>query len=78
MLADVIQGTYNGKAVAIKTLKNVDPEGVETFLAEADVMTFVDLPAQPNKPFFFVRACICLNLGFALSADGYNTRIWCS
>lgn len=44
MFGDVIQGTYNGKAVAIKTLKNVDPEGVETFLAEADVMTRLQHP----------------------------------
>jgi hypothetical protein len=36
-----MQGTYNSKPVAIKTLKNVDAEGVETFLAEADVMTCV-------------------------------------
>lgn len=34
-----MEGTYNGKPVAIKTLKNVDADGVESFLAEADVMT---------------------------------------
>lgn len=36
---DVFEGTYRNTAVAIKTLKNVDQSNVESFLAEADVMT---------------------------------------
>jgi hypothetical protein len=36
-----MEGTYQGKAVAIKTLKNVDAAGMENFLAEAEVMTYV-------------------------------------
>ncbi len=36
---DVYEGTYKGKQVAIKTLKDVQHDAMQSFLAEADVMT---------------------------------------
>jgi c-src tyrosine kinase len=36
---DVFEGTYNGKRVAVKTLKNYDESAKQEFLAEASVMT---------------------------------------
>lgn len=41
---DVYEGKFNGKQVAIKTLKNVDAEATQAFLAEADVMTRLKHP----------------------------------
>jgi predicted Ser/Thr protein kinase len=41
---DVFEGTYGGKQVAIKTLKDVDEESTRSFLAEAGVMTYVCAP----------------------------------
>jgi len=41
---DVFEGTYGGKQVAIKTLKNVDEESTRSFLAEAGVMTMLKHP----------------------------------
>jgi c-src tyrosine kinase len=38
---EVFEGTYAGKQVAIKTLKDVDDESRKLFLAEADVMSYV-------------------------------------
>lgn len=41
---DVFEGTFQGTKVAIKTLKNVDAEATEAFLAEADVMSKLKHP----------------------------------
>ncbi len=39
--AEVFEGTHKGTKVAIKTLKDVAPAGVQDFLLEADMMTYV-------------------------------------
>eukprot|EP00042_Codosiga_hollandica_P051935 m.648991 g.648991 ORF g.648991 m.648991 type:complete len:456 (+) comp58388_c0_seq2:251-1618(+) len=41
---EVFEGTYGGKQVAIKTLKDVDDESKKSFLAEADVMSKLKHP----------------------------------
>ena len=38
LFTEVFEGTFKGKKVAIKTLKNVESEAMTEFLAEANVM----------------------------------------
>ena len=41
---EVFEGSYGGKKVAIKTLKDVDDDNRQSFLAEASAMAYVITP----------------------------------